>query len=746
MRRLADLVVRRRVIVLICGALFLVIAGALGNGVVDRLSVGGYTNPNTESAQADAILSNQLHLGQPNFILLVTDARGVDDPAVVAAGTALTARVAAEPSVQDATSYWVAGRPPSLRSTNGDKALILVRVKGDDDEVQRHMKTLAPRYAGTVNGLHVRLGGLAEANSELTDVSTKDATRAESVALPITLLALILVFGSVVAAVIPVGLGIIAIIGVLLVMRLVTGITPVSILALNFTTIFGLGLAIDYSLFIVTRYREELRNGRDVPTAIAITMSTAGRTVLFSAITVALALSVLVLFPFEFIRSFAYAGVPTALFAALASLVLLPAFLAVLGPRIDRLRVFRRRQAGAVETGFWHRLATRVMRHALPVLLIVVAFLLLLGVPFLHLRMSLADERTLPPTAGAFQVAETIRHEFPSQEAESVLVVAQGVDPSATSADITGYARRLSELKSVSRVDAVTGSFAGGAQIAPASPASARFGARSATYLQVVPTVAASSDAGRDLLHAVRGTAAPFPVKVTGLAASFQDSLDDMYRSLPVAFGLIALSMIVLLFLMTASLVVPLKAIVLNVLNLAATFGILVWGFQDGHLRGWIGDFTVIDSITWSVLVLLFCVAFGLSMDYEVFILSRIKEEYDATGDNTRAVARGLERTGRLVTAAALVISIVFISGTTSSVQILKVLALGLAIAVVLDATVVRALAVPAFMRLAGRVNWWAPGPLKRLHARLGVGGSALPPSPALSPRDRATSSCGSGR
>ena len=711
--------------------LVVVVAGAGGGSVADQLSVGGYTDPQTESARADAVLSGTLHVEQPNLVLLISDPRGVDDPDVAARGLALTRRLAAEPSVSDVTSYWAAGRPASLRSRAGDRALMVARVEGTDDQVHSRMKTLAPRYSGVVGGLQVRPGGLAEANVELTDLTRADGEKAEAVALPLTLLALIVIFGSVVAAGTPFAVGVGAMVGTLLVLRLVDLVTPVSVLALNITTVLGLGLGIDYSLFIVTRYREELANGRDVPAAIAAALSTAGRTVLFSAVTVALALASLLLLPFEFLRSFAYAGIPTALFAALAAVVVLPALLAVLGPRIDRFRLLRWRVAGPSEAGFWQRLATWVMRRPVPVLVVVVALLAGLGLPFLHLQMGLADERVLPASSNAYQVGRVLRQDFDYRDVDSLLVVARGVDPEARADDVTAYAERLSLIANVSRVDAVTGSFAHGARIAPPSPSSSRFASGSATYLAVVPSVDATSSAARELLRRVRGAASPFPIEVTGPTAVVVDSLGALYGALPLALTAMAVSLVVLLFLMTGSLVVPLKAIVLNVLSLSATFGVLVWGFQDGHLRGWIGDFTVTGTITWTVVVLLFAVAFGLSMDYEVFLLSRIKEEYDASGDNRRAVALGLQRTGRLVTAAAVVMSMVFISLVTSGVTYIKAVGPGLALAVVMDATVVRGLLVPAFMRLAGRANWWAPPALRRLHSRIGIAESAGGPAAA---------------
>lgn len=717
--------VKRRKAILLASAVFIVVAGVIGGGVSNQLSVSGYTDPNTESAQADAILTTRLNATPPNLVLLVFDKRGIDDPAVAEAATAITRRLAAEPSVVAVSSYWTSGRPPSLGNRAGDKAFIFARVKGTDDEVQQAMARLAPRYRGVVEGIHVLEGGPAAANYELTQLTQQDASRAEGAALPLALLALVLVFGSVVAASLPLGLGLVAVVGALLVLRIVAALTPVSIFALNITTVLGLGLAIDYSLFLVTRYREELGKQADVGSAITTTLGTAGRTVLFSAVALVLALAALFATPFEFMRSFAYAGIPTTLFAALSSLVVLPAILAVLGPRVDRLRLFRPRTGRPMEGGFWHRLATAVMRHPWPVLVGIVALLLVLGSPFLHVRLGFADERALPRSADAFQVGQALRNEFDSKDAEALLVVAPGLgDPNRT-ADLTAYAQRLSALDDVARVDALTGTFVAGTQMAPPAPDSRALASGTYTYVRVVPSVDMATERGQTLLRNVRGAPAPVRTLVTGPAAIFADSLDSLYRSLPAVFAWIATSMFVLLFLLTGSVLVPTKAVVLSALSLTATFGALVWGFQEGHLRGWLGDFAVTGTTTWTVLLLLFCVAFGLSMDYEVFLLSRIKEDYDATGDNTGAVARGLERTGRLVTAAAVVISLLFVALVTSGVTYLKVIGLGLTLAVVMDATLIRGALVPAFMRLAGRVNWWAPGPLRRLHGWLGISETA---------------------
>jgi putative drug exporter of the RND superfamily len=535
----------------------------------------------------------------------------------------------------------------------------------------------------------------------------------------------VVVFASAVAGMLPLAVGGFAIVGTLLLLRLLGDLTDVSIYALNLTTALGLGLAIDYSLFIVSRYREELRAGREPAAALLVTMATAGRTVLFSAATVAVSLLALLVFPLYFLRSFGYAGIAVVALAAVGALVVLPALLAVLGRRVDRLRLpIRRRRVArpsAAGGGFWHRLATGVMRRPLPVATAVVALLLLLGTPFLGVRFGLPDDRVLPAGAASRQVADALRAGFAADESSALSVVATGIgDPTGRRQDIDRYATALSRLDDVSRVDALSGSYADGRRLQAPSPAAMRFAAPDGTWLSVVPSVASSSPRGEDLVARIRALPAPFGAQVTGPAAQLVDTKASLAAHLPAAAAIIATVTFLLLFLMTGSVVVPLKALVLNLLSLTAAYGAMVFVFQDGHLADVLG-FTATGTIDTSMPVLMFCIAFGLSMDYEVFLLSRIKEEHDRTGDTVAAVAVGLERSGRIVTTAAALLAIVFAAFATSRVSFLQLFGVGTALAVVVDATLIRALLVPAFMRLAGQANWWAPAPLRRLHRRVGL-------------------------
>ena len=752
LERLAGSLLRRRVLVLVVAVAVVGLAGVLGAGVVSKLRSGGFEDPAASSTRAEDALRDTFHTGEPNLVLLVTADHGTVDQAGLAnGGLELTRRLSAERDVSEVQSYWTTKAAP-LRSVDGRQALVLARIAGDDDASQKRAEQLATDFDRDQGGMRVQVGGQARVFGEVSDQVERDLARAEMIAVPITLVLLVVVFSSAVAGALPLAVGGFAIVGTLLVLRLLAGLTDVSVYALNLTTALGLGLAIDYSMFIVSRYREELRAGREPPDALVTTMRTAGRTVLFSAATVAVALVALLVFPLYFLRSFGYAGIAVVALAAVGALVVLPALLAVLGRRIDSLRLpFGRRRAarraaaraaagpgaGAAGTGSgaWHRIAMAVMRRPVPIALGVVAVLLVLGAPFLGVRFGLPDDRVLPASASSRQVADAIRNDFTARDASALQVVATDAGAPATrAAEIDRYAASLSGLAGVARVDAMTGSYAGGHKLqatggrattgaaarASAAQAADRFVAGGATWLRVVPTVEAYSSAGENLVERVRALPAPFGVEVGGPSAQLVDTKAAISDRLPMAVAVIAGATLLLLFLMTGSLVIPIKALILNLLSLSAVYGAMVFVFQDGHLSGLLG-FTSTGTIDTSMPVLLSCIAFGLSMDYEVFLLSRIKEEYDRSGDTISSVATGLERSGRIVTTLAALLAIVFIAFATSQVTFLKLFGIGSALAIVVDATLIRALLVPAFMRLAGRANWWAPRPLRLLHDRIGL-------------------------
>ncbi|MFD7898568.1 MMPL family transporter [Streptomyces sp. NPDC059743] len=730
--RLGTWLARRRVLVLLVTLAALIVAVPFGADVESRLSEGGITSPGSESARADDLLNTRFEGGSPHLVFIARSSGSVDAAAVAREGQALTDRLAKEPGVVEAASYWSLGRAEALKARNGRSALITVRLAGDEDQVRKHAKRILPTVIGEQGPLEVTATGATAVRMEIEKQSEEDLVKAELLSAPLLLIILLLVFGSAVAAGTPLAVGVLAVIGSFVVLRLLDMVVQVSVFSVNITTALGLGLAIDYSLFIVTRYREELAAGRDVHPAIAETMRTAGRTVLFSALTVALSLSAMLVFPMYHLRSFAYSGIAVVILAALGSVIVLPALLAVLGHRVDAWNVRRlwnrKARTNTVHKdheGFWHRVAMAVMRRPLPFALSVAAVLIALGIPFLRVEFADSDDRVLPSSSPAHQGAQILREQFDSQEGSPISVVLPALDPRTDSKEVATYATALSQLPDVSRVDATTGSYNAGQEVAPPSALSQRFAAKKATepgtWMAVISDTEPYSERGMDLVSAVRAVPAPSDRLVGGQAALLVDSKSALGDKLPWALGIIAASTMLLLFLFTGSLLIPLKAIVLNLLSLTATFGAMVWIFQEGHLRRLVGDFTVTGAIDIDTPVLMFCVAFGLSMDYEVFLLSRIKEEYHRTGDNVSAVAWGLERTGRLVTAAAVLVATVLLAFATSELTPLKLLGVGLALAVIVDATLVRGILVPAFMRLAGRANWWAPGPLDRLHKRIGL-------------------------
>ncbi len=682
-----------------------------GSGVADRLGSGGWEDPDAESTYATKALEREFPASQPNLLLLVDagDA-SVDDTAVAAEARRITARLAAETGVTGVGSYWQAdsSAAPALRAEDGHEALIAARITGEDKEAGETLDRIAPEFRGAHGPVEVSVGGPVAVRHEMQTVIQEDLVRAEVIALPVTLVLLVMVFGSAVAALLPLGIGIIAILGTNAVLRGLTEVTDVSVFAMNLTTALGLGLAVDYALFIVRRFREELATGAEPLTAVGTTLRTAGRTVLFSALTVAVSLAAMLLFPQYFLRSFAYAGIAVVLLAAAAALILLPAALVLLGHRVNSLdlrRLFRRGQPkppdpapAATEGTSWTRTANLVMRRAPFFALGTTAVLVLLGLPFLGVKFGTADDRQLPSTAESHVVQQHIRDGFPGSPGGGLEVLAEG---RATQAQYAAYKHRIAALPEVLRVDGplVKGESA---------------------YFTVLPKGEAVDDPAQGLVDDLRATPAPFDTKVTGAAAVLVDSKDAIAERLPLAAAFIAIVTLLLVFLLTGSVLIPVQAVVLNALSLTAMFGAVVWVFQDGHLSGLLG-FTSPGSIETTLPVLMFCVAFGLSMDYGVFLLSRIKEEYDTTGDHDQAVRHGLQRTGGLITAAAVILAVVMVAIGTSRVTNTKMLGLGIALAVLMDAMIVRSLLVPAVMRLTGRATWWAPGPLRRFHERFGL-------------------------
>jgi RND superfamily putative drug exporter len=714
LRRLGRQVVRRRRLVLVCALLAAVVAGVLAAGTAGALSLSRFEAPGSESDRAAALLEERFGAGAADLILLVT-ARGgdVDDPAVVASGRALTERVAAFEGVAGAESYWSRGAGPAaatLRSADRRHALILVRVPGDADHVRaRVLPALLPEATRGDDAITVRAGGGEEVFRQTVPLARQDFVRAELVIFPLVFALLWLYLRRVLAAVLPIAAGLFAMVSGLALLRIPLLFADISTFALNLTLALGLGLGVDHALFVIARFREEVRLGRDRHEAVARAVERAGHTVLFSGATVAASLAVLLALPFDFLRSFAYAGVAVVAGGMVAALVVLPAVLAVAGGAV--LPPGRR---GPAEGGFWAGLAQRVMRRPVVFGGIAAAALLLVASPVLGLRFGVADDRVLPESAPARQTQEVIRAGFAAEETDAIQVVSASdapVDPGA----VAGYAAALSRLPGVAQVDSVAGAYAGGARVGDGDPD--RFRPRApgggGTWLSVVPTTELTAADPVRLAGAVRALDAPFPVLAGGYPAELADYRASVVDRLPLVLGLMFAVTFAVLFRMTGSLLIPLKATALNALSLGVMFGVLVWVYQEGNLSGVLG-FTPTGHIDPSIPILMVCVAYGLSMDYEVFLLSRITEEYRRLGDTEAAVAAGLRHGGPLITAAGAILALSFAAYGTAEVVFVQMLGVGVAVAVLVDATVIRAILVPAAMRLAGRANWWAPAPLRR--------------------------------
>jgi RND superfamily putative drug exporter len=718
----SRLVQRRRLVVLLA-AVVMALAAPFAGAAEQRMTAGGF-DADGEAAAADRMVGEDFTGGPPHLVVLATAAAGVDAPPTAGDAEALTGRLIGEPGVAEVTSYWSAGRPAELRSPDSRTGLVLLRLTGDEPQRSATAQRLLPLVSeATAGSLRLAATGPSAVDAALEAQMQQDLVKAETLTAPLALAVLILVFGSLVAALLPLVVGVLTVLATLALLNGLTHLVDVSIFSLNLTTAIGLGLAIDYSLFVVTRFREQLAAGDGVPTAVSVTLRTAGRTVWFSAVTVALGFAAPLVFPA--LRSLAYAGIVTSLLAAAMATTVLPAILAIVGRRVDRFdplrRIHARRPPAALEQGFWHRLAGAVMRRPATVALGVVVLLLGLALPFAHVNFGLDDDRLLPARHPVHKAGQQVRADFPAIAAVTVSVVLPAFDGRARTGELNAYATQVSRLPGAGRVDTLTGGYLDGRLIAPAGELSGRFVGSAGTRLSVTSDAEPYTPDGTGLVADIRELPAPGQALVGGTAAQFLDTRNEIADRLPWALTIIASTTFLLLFLFTGGLLIPLKAILINLLSLTATFGAAVYVFQQGNLRWLVGEFTPTGYIDIGLPVLIFCVAFGLSMDYEVFLLSRIAEEYRRTGDNTLAVKRGLQRTGRLVTAAAALIAIVFGAMATSGVTTLKILGVGLALAVLLDATLVRALLVPAFMKLAGRANWWAPGPLRRLHRRFGL-------------------------
>lgn len=724
----------RRVIAI--AVLVMVGAAIFGIPVINSLSPGGFQDPASESSQATRVLSDKFGQGDMQMIIAVTSDAGVHSEAARATGADLVAQLTSSPFVSGVQSAWTAPTrlAPALISKDGKTGLIVAGIAGGENGAPKHVKALATQLVHPRDGVTVKVGGGAMNYVQVIDQTEKDLLVMEAISLPLSFIVLVWVFGGLLAAALPLAVGVFAIVGSMAVLRALTFATDVSVFALNLTLALGFALAIDYTLLIVSRLRDELAAGAAREEALVHTMATAGRTVLFSAVTVALSMVPMVLFPTGFLKSFAYAGVGVVIFTAAAAVVVTPAAIVLLGKRLDSMdvRIFARRLLGKSEPAprpvaqmFWYRWTKAAMRAAVPIALAIIALLLVLGAPFLGVKWGYPDDRVLAGASSARQVGDELRAGFAANSFADVSVVIPDV-AGLTSPELDRYAAQLSLVADVTSVSSPAGTFVNGRRVGSASAATGlNDGAAFFTVNSTAPLYSKASESQLARLHAVV-TPGGRGVEFTGWAQTNRDSSTAVTSRLPLVLAVIGAITFVLLFMLTGSVVLPLKALLLNALSLSATFGAMVWIFQDGHLGG-LGT-SATGSLMTGAPVLLFCFAFGLSMDYQVFLVSRIREYWLASGktraDNDESVALGVARTGRVVTAAALLMAISFAALMASQVSVARMFGLGVPLAVLIDATLVRMLLMPAFMHVLGRMNWWAPKPLARIHQRFGVSDS----------------------
>ena len=696
LRRAADLayVRPRRVL----GATIAVFAVCIvfGGPVAGLLSTGDdFADPGSESEVTAERIEDSIGRDPSPAVVALVELPGPVESAPASARLAEVAGLmAADPDVAELAGFHQTGERSFVSADGRFSYLAAFLAAGADEEDVG--ERLEDALAGTEG---VRLGGSAIAGPAVGEQVSKDLARAELLAFPILFLLSLWVFRGFVAALLPLFVGVLAIFGTFLGLRLVNEATLLSIYALNLAIALGLGLAIDYSLFIVSRYREELARSGPGREALRRTLATAGRTIVFSSLTVAAALLSLTIFPQRFLYSMGISGALTALVAASVSLIVLPALLALLGERVNALSPARWRRADELSAqgghGFWYRLARWVMGRAGAVALVTALVMVLLAVPFLRVEFTGVDASVLPESAEARQVDTTLRTEFESEQTEPLVVVVDA-PPGAL---VRRYARGLAGMPGVADVSRPRGLEDG------------------ASVIEVSPQHPPLDPASLDLVRVLRGRDAPGEVTVTGDSARFVDQQESLGDRLPTALALLAVTTLVILFVMTGSVILPFKALAMNLLTISAAFGLLVLVFQDGRYEDLLG-YTSQGAIESTQPLVLLAIAFGLSTDYGVFLLTRIKEQHDGGASNEEAVATGLERTGRIITAAALLFTVAIGAFATSEIIFIKQVGLGTAAAVLIDATIVRALLVPSLMKLLGEWNWWAPGPLRRLHAR----------------------------
>jgi RND superfamily putative drug exporter len=671
------------------------VSGVIGSLVFSRLDSGGYSNPASESYEVYEYLKNDLKIEDP-AIVVVVDAEVVDvtDPTVMQKAATLEAKIAQEPGVERTLSYWSSGGLDSLKSSDGKAAYILIYADGDafSPESQKLGKFFQENYDGSYDGLTLYAGGVGVVSHAITKKISDDLKIAEAISIPLTFILLAFVFGALVASAMPLIVGVAAILGAFFILYLFTLFTDVSIYALNLTTGMGLGLGIDYALLMVNRFREELRRGKTVEDSVITTVATAGKTVFYSGLTVLVTLLSLTFFPLPFLKSFGYAGVSVVTIAVIGAIIGLPAILAVIGKKVDK-GLIRKSSITPKDDGRWAQTARFVMKRPVAVVVLSLIFIGILTAPIANIKFSQGDARMLPATNKAAIATALQAERFAGRTGEPIEIIIKG--GSSKTEEIAAY---ISKLQVEPGVVAVVPPEIYGSDV------------RIIAYHSMLPR----TPEAQELIHSIRDLASVDQTLVGGVAADYTDSQDAISQTLPWAFGWIALSVLILIFVFTGSIILPIKAVILNVLSLAATMGVLTWVFVDGHLQWLVGSFTETGTLDTSIVILIAVVVFGLSMDYELFLLSRIREEHLAGKSNVDSVALGLQRSGRIITAAAAILAFVFAAFITSGVTSIKTMGFGVAFAIILDATIVRGLLVPALMRLMGERNWWAPKWMQR--------------------------------
>ncbi len=692
---LGHLLVRRRKSAVALFVIGILVAGAIGSLIFNRLDSGGYSNPNSDSYKVYEYLRDDLKVVDPSVVVVVDSGdTQVTDPAVTQKALALQAQMGKEPGVTKTLSYWTSGGEPTLKSSDGKAAYILIYGKGEafSPKSQELGAIFQKKYDGKIDGLTLYAGGVGVVGNAITEKISKDLKISEIISIPLTFILLAFVFGALAASAMPLIVGVAAILGAFFILFLISLVTDVSVYALNLTTGMGLGLGIDYALLMVNRFREEIHHGKSVEDSVVTTMATAGKTVFYSGLTVLVTMVSLTFFPLPFLKSFGYAGVSVVALAVVGAIFGLPPILAIMGNKIDK-GVIRKSAITPKEDGRWADTARFVMKRPAAVVLLSLIILGILAAPVQNIKFAQGDSRMLPASNPAAIATALQDKRFPGQTGNPVEIIV--FDGSNRVDEITAYAQKISQVSGILRVlpPQVIGS-----------------DVRVVAYQSMLPR----TPEAQQLIHNVRAVKAPSGTLVGGVAADYTDSQDGISSTLPWALGWIALSVLVLIFIFTGSIILPIKAVLLNVLSLAATMGVLTWVFIDGHLQWLVGSFTLTGTLDTSIVILIAVVVFGLSMDYELFLLSRIREEHMAGKSNIESVATGLQRSARIITAAAVLLAVVFAAFITSGVTSIKSMGFGVALAVILDATIVRALLVPALMRLFGERNWWAPKWMQR--------------------------------